>query len=247
MNRLKPAPAVLLGLLLAGCGLVATASPTATPSAQPTPSPSPSPTASPSPTPTPSPAPTPTPSPSPTAVPTPSPSPSPTLADASPTCINGWIHPPSGDTTSDPQLYEEGVLILANYMGLADPFNVDPLNVDDMRYFIGPDPDNILDPRFEHVERWYIKATLSSDPTYRGRWLVEKRIDTILGVSAIAPYRTKGWHSPDWSGFEGDGTPRAITGLPGLWSGIQYDFVTGAGDSGFPGLPASQSGCLAGT
>jgi hypothetical protein len=139
------------------------------------------------------------------------------------------------------------LLILANFMGLKDPFNVDPLIVDEMRYFVGPDPDNILDPRFENVERWYIKATLSSDPTYRGRWLIEKRTEDRLGVSAVAPYDTVGYQSPDWSGFEGEGAPRAIPGLPGLWSGIQYDFVTGEGDSGFPGLPASQSECLAGT
>jgi len=132
--------------------------------------------------------------------------------------------------------------ILANYMGLTDA-----LVVDDIRYFTGPDPDNILEPRYENLERWYIKAHLSTDPTYRGRWLLEKRTSTVLGVSAVAPWDTTGWQSPDWSGFEGDGLPRAIEGLPGEWGGIQYDFVTGEGDGGFPGLPSSQVECLAGT
>jgi len=127
-------------------------------------------------------------------------------------------------------------------MGLTDQ-----LVVDDIRYFRGPDPDNILEPRFENLERWYVKAHLASDPTYAGRWLVEKRTKTILGVSAVAPFDTTGFQSPDWSGFVGDGAPRAIDGLPGMWGGIQYDFVTGDGDSGVPGLPASQVGCLAGT
>jgi hypothetical protein len=127
-------------------------------------------------------------------------------------------------------------------MGLTDQ-----LVVDDLRYFRGPDPDNILEPRYENLERWYIKAHLASDPTYAGRWLVEKRTKTVLGVSAVAPWNTTGFQSPDWSGFEGDGAPRAIQGLPGEWGGIQYDFVTGYGDSGFPGLPASQVGCFAGT
>ncbi len=131
-------------------------------------------------------------------------------------------------------------------MGLNDPFNVDVLDVDDIRYFTGPDPENILEPRYENLDRWYIKATpVDADPTYRGRWLVERRTETVLGVSAVAPFDTTGFESPDWSGFEGDGAPRAIEGLPGKWGGIQYDFVTGEGDSGFPGLPASQVGCLA--
>jgi hypothetical protein len=154
-----------------------------------------------------------------------------------PACINGWTSLPEGDAKRD-----EGLEILVNYMGLTDP-----LVVDDLRYFVGPDPDNILDPRFENVERWYIKATLSTDPTYRGRWLIERRTEDRLGVSAVAPYDTAGYVSPDWHGFEGDGAPRAIEGLPGLWGGIDYDFVTGEGDSGYPGLPDSQSECLSGT
>jgi hypothetical protein len=224
--------AAVLALALAGCGgttvtttLTAlppeTLAPTTTPRATPTLAPTPSPT--------------PTATPEPTLPPTPTASP----AAASPwaRCINGWTSPPEGDAKRD-----EGLEILANYMGLTDP-----LLVDDMRYFVGPDPANILDPRFENVERWYVKATLSTDPTFRGRWLIERRTADRLGVSAVAPYDTVGYVSPDWHGFEGDGAPRAIEGLPGLWSGIDYDFVTGEGDSGYPGLPDSQSGCLSGT
>ena len=129
--------------------------------------------------------------------------------------------------------------ILANYMGLTDP-----LDVVAMRYFVGPDPDWILEPRFEAVEHWYIKASLSTDPTYRGRWLIEKRDEQRLGVSAVAPFDTTGYVSPDWHGFVGEGLPRAIEGLPGLWAGIDYDFVTGEGDSGNPGLSETQSECL---
>jgi hypothetical protein len=127
-------------------------------------------------------------------------------------------------------------------MGLTDP-----LIVNDMVYFVGPDPDNIISPRHEHVKRWYIKATLSTDPTYAGRWLIEKRTSSILGVSGVAAYDTVGYKSPDWYGFEGEGVPRVVDSLPGLWSGIAYDFVTGAGDSGFPSLPDSQMECLANT
>jgi hypothetical protein len=201
------------------------------------------PTASPTeaPTPTDSPAPSPTS----TVVATPEPtislpsSPAPTLAIGlpGPTCINGYKGLPADDAK-----YIEGLEILTSYMGLPDP-----LIVEDNRYFVGPDPDWILEPRFEAVEHWYFKATLSTDPTYRGRWLVEKRSDTRLGVSAVAPYDTVGYQSPDWSGFEGDGEPRVIAGLPGLWAGVQYDFVTGEGDGGNPGLAESQSDCMLGT
>jgi hypothetical protein len=231
MNKLGIAA---LALVLAACGgTTVTATLTAIPSDSP--SPASSPTTPPSTSPTASPSPTP----APTASPSPSASPAATLAVASPWpgCINGWRTPPDGAPKRD-----EGVTILANYMGLTDP-----LVVADMRYFRGPDPDNILEPRFENLERWYIKATLATDPTYRGRWLIEKRTDTILGVSAVAPHDTTGYQSPDWSGFVGEGPPRAIDGLPGMWSGIQYDFVTGQGDSGFPGLPASQAECMSGT
>jgi hypothetical protein len=231
----------ILALLLSGCAQpaspTATPSRTASPTLAPTASASPSPPASPSPTlaPTPTPSPTPTPTAAPTA--TPSPTGTPAAASPSADCIHGWTSPAEGDAKR-----ALGLTILANYMGLADQ-----LVVDDLRYFRGPDPENILDPRYENLERWYIKAYLASDPTYAGRWLVEKRTKTVLGVSAVAPYDTTGWQSPDWSGFEGDGAPRAIKGLPGKWGGIQYDFVTGNGDSGFPGLPDSQVGCLAGT
>jgi hypothetical protein len=168
----------------------------------------------------------------------PPPSPSPVaVATPWPGCINGWTRPVEGETR-----WVSGLEILTGYLGLADP-----LIVDDMVYFVGPDPDNILEPRYERVKRWYIKGWLKSDATYRGRWLIEKRTDTVLGVSAVAPYDTTGYESPDWSGFVGDGVPRAIDGLPGEWGGIQYDFVTGEGDSGFPGLPVSQAECLAGT
>lgn len=193
-----------------------------------------------SPTPSPiPPTPTSTATPTPTATTTPSPIPSHASASPWPACISGWVRPVPSDLLG---IYEAGLEILSSYMGLDDP-----LHVEDMRYFVGPDPDWILEPRFEMVEHWYIKATLSTDPTYRGRWLVEKRDEQRLGVSAVAPYDTLGYESPDWSGFVGDGIPRPIEGLPGLWGGIQYDFVTGEGDTGNPGLADELAECLAGT
>ena len=41
--------------------------------------------------------------------------------------------------------------------------------------------------------------------------------------------------------------PRKVDALPGLWGGIDYDFVTGEGDGGNRGLPKEVEGCLSGT
>ena len=122
-----------------------------------------------------------------------------------------------------------------------------PLHVHDFRYFTGPDAPWIIEPRREVVHRWYIKARDEDDRAFRGRWLIEKRTETILGIAAVAPYNTRGYRSPHWTGFFGEGPPREYDGLPGEWSGIPYDFVTGEGDTGQPGLPREVVSCLDGT
>jgi hypothetical protein len=155
----------------------------------------------------------------------------------SPGCINGWTRPPP----ATPQ-YDEGIAILEGYMGVVGPWTVT-----EMRYFTGPDSPGIIEPRYDVVERWYIRAALVSDPAFRGRWLLEKRTDTILGVSAVAPWESFGYESPDWTGFIGEGPPQNYLGLPGQWSGIPYDFVTGENDGGQPGLPDEVVDCLAAT
>jgi hypothetical protein len=118
--------------------------------------------------------------------------------------------------------------------------------IPEMRYFEGPELPNV-EPKPPVVKRWYVKAYLLDHPDFRGRWLVEQRSSTIKGISGIAPFNTHGFESPDWRGFEGEGPPKSYPGLPGTWSGINYDFVTGEGDSGFPGLPEEVIGCLDGT
>jgi hypothetical protein len=202
------------------------------------------PTAGPAATPTP-PSATPTPA-LPTAIPLstpteqPTPSPTPTAAAGGPPsegCRDGWIAPVLDDAE-----YQEGLTILANYMGVTGPWVLD-----EMRYFTGPDSPGIIEPRYDPVHRWYIKASLADSDGYRGRWLLEKRTETVLGVSAVAPYETVGYASPDWTGFVGEGPPQTYIGLPGQWAGIPYDFVTGEGDSGNAGLPVEVTDCLAGT
>ncbi len=118
------------------------------------------------------------------------------------------------------------------------------LTVEEMRYFTGPEAPWIIEPRREVVERWYVKGGLVRDPAFRGRWLLEKRTEQILGVAAVAPHDSRGYETADWTGLFGEGPPRSIDGLPGMWSGIPYDFVTGEGDTGQPGLPDEISRCL---
>lgn len=137
--------------------------------------------------------------------------------------------------------YDEGIAILGGTMGRSGTWSVT-----EMRYFTGPDSPGVIEPRFDFVERWYIKATLADDRAFRGRWLIEKRTDQILGVSAVAPWESFGYQSPDWTGFIGEGPPQTYIGLPGQWSGIPFDFVTGEDDGGQPGLPPEVVDCLQG-
>jgi hypothetical protein len=193
----------------------------------------PRPTSSAAPTGTPRPTPTRSPSPP----PTPGPTPTPAAGAPGPGCVDGWTNPSPGSDE-----HEEGVAILTGAMGVAGPWDVA-----EMRYFIGPEVPWIIDPGYDSVARWYVRAALSDEPDFRGRWLLEKRTELILGVSAVAPFESTGYESPDWTGFVGEGPPTTYLGLPGEWSGIPYDFVTGEGDSGNPGLPDEVVECLADT
>jgi hypothetical protein len=157
--------------------------------------------------------------------------------DPAPDCVEGWSTPAAGT-----ELYDEALDLIRGQMGVDGDFDVD-----EMRYFVGPDVPWIVEPHFDVVRRWYVKASLVDDPEFRGRWLLEYRDQDRRGISAVAPYDTVGYRSPDWRGFTGDGPPRTIPGLPGEWPGIDYDFVTGEGDSGNAGLPAEVQGCIADT
>jgi hypothetical protein len=161
----------------------------------------------------------------------------PASASASADCINGWITP-----AADSAEYQAALEMIESQMGVSGPWTVA-----DMRYFTGPDVPWIIDPHYDTVQYWYVRASLTDDPKFAGRWLLEQRTDLIRGISAVAPYGTTGYASPNWTGFTGDGKPKIYVGLPGLWPGVAFDFVTGAGDSGQPGLPDQVIGCLSGT
>lgn len=184
---------------------------------------------------------TPPPTSTPTGLPSARPSPTPgstsPLASGSPSagCIDGWSALAAGSP-----LYQEALDLLDAQMAVEGPWTVP-----EMRYFTGPDVPWILEPHYDVVEYWYVRAALVDDPGFAGRWLLEKRTDAIKGVAAVAPFGSFDYESPDWTAFEGDGEPTTYLGLPGQWAGIPYDFVTGEGDGGQPGLPDEVVDCLA--
>ena len=119
----------------------------------------------------------------------------------------------------------------------------------DMRYFTGPESPPSDKGYILEIDRWYIKLYVESDWSYQGRFIVEQRTFG-RGVAAAAPYDTKGFRSPDWTGFQWDSadtTAREYPGLPGQWSGIPYDFVQGGAGLEIAGLPDEVRGCLQGT
>ena len=117
----------------------------------------------------------------------------------------------------------------------------------EMRYFSGPDVPWILEPHYAVVEYWYVRAALVDDPSFQAPLAARAANRRNTGISAVARFDSVGYQSPDWTGFVGEGEPTSYPGLPGQWSGIPYDFVTGDGDSGQPGLPDEVVGCLSGT
>lgn len=157
-----------------------------------------------------------------------------------PACVGGYTAPPAGSPNYLFPLHQISVA-----SGEPGPFHV--VN---MRYFVGPESPPSPDKGYLiNIERWYVKLTEPGNPAFKGRFLVERR-QFGSGVSAIAPFSTHGWQSPDWSGFQWNSAapkPKAYPGLPGMWPGIEYDFVKGSAGLTIPGLPAAVVRCLDGT
>jgi hypothetical protein len=173
------------------------------------------------------------PSPTPPAIPQASP---PTSGDPSATCVDGWVTPPAGSA-----LAAKPLRILARTVRLPRK----PVVVD-MRYFTGPESPPSDKGYILTIERWYVKLYAETDLRFQGRFLIESR-QFGDGVAAVAAYDTKGYRSPDWSGFqwnEADPEPRPYAGLPGAWAGTRYDFVNGGAGLDIPGLPTDVRGCL---
>ena len=154
-------------------------------------------------------------------------------------CVNGWMTPPR-----DSARYAEPLRVIRRMTGVKGP-----LEVVDLRTFEGPESPPSDKGYLLDVRRWYVKAFAKDDPSFQGRFLVESR-EFGTGLVAVAPYDTNGFRSPDWVGFQfdsGDLEARAYPGLPGVWSGVPYDFVEGGAGLQIPGLPEEVVGCLSAT
>lgn len=175
---------------------------------------------------------------SPTPPPTPAIRPS-ASGPSTPTCVNGWVTPrPRTRRAMEP----------IGIIRWTTPFT-GPVLVVDARYFVGPESPPSNKGYLAKVHRWYVKLYVANDPAYQGRFLVESR-EFGAGVSAVAPFGSQGFHSPDWVGFEWEAADTRAKGyprLPGRWRGVPYDFVDGGGGLAIPGLPAEVRGCLDGT
>lgn len=159
------------------------------------------------------------------------------------TCVNGWRTPAEGSPDATDPLG-----IIRRTTGEQAPFEVV-----EMRLFVGPEspPSEGESAKgyLQDIRRWYIKLYAPDDLAFQGRFIVEER-RFGRGLAAVAPYDTGGFRPPDWRGFQYDSTdtrPRAVPGLPGTWTGVEYDFVTGGEGLDLPGLPDEVVGCLQGT
>lgn len=178
------------------------------------------------------------------APPTAAASPSPTEVGQGPgaptgTCVNGYQEPPPGSPE-----YQRPLQIIARTAGVPNDFEVV-----EIRHFEGPESPPSEMGYLAVVERWYVKARLADRPGWKARFLVEKR-QFGIGVSALAPWESEGFRSPDWRGFQWEGVdakPAKYEGLPGRWPGTIYDFVRGGAGIDIAGLPEEVIGCLDGT
>ncbi|HEX9716836.1 MAG TPA: hypothetical protein VGA93_02725, partial [Actinomycetota bacterium] len=105
--------------------------------------------------------------------------------------MNGWVTP-----LANTQSYLQPLGIIRRTTRVEGP-----LVVVDMRSFSGPESPPSDKGYIVLVQRWYIKLYAASDPAFQGRFLVESR-RFGRGLSAVAPYRTRGFRSPDWIGFQ---------------------------------------------
>ena len=87
---------------------------------------------------------------------------SPPSGEAGPGCVDGWVTPTPGTA-----LRTDPLDVIREQMGITGEFLVV-----EMRYFTGPPPPGLVST--EVFERWYVKAQLVDDPTFRGRFVVHR-------------------------------------------------------------------------
>jgi hypothetical protein len=136
------------------------------------------------------------------------------------TCVNGWTEPSS---QSD-DFFKQAISALQQSQGGTRYV------VKSVRYFAGPVAGGGVGASY------YLKV---AGPSFTGRVLLVS--GGGAGQAAVAPAGTAGWKAGDWKGFRGQTAAAAFPGVPGKWSGPEYDPVTGGL------LPAGVAGCMTGT
>jgi hypothetical protein len=159
----------------------------------------------------------------------PGPQPSPLDASsggaASPSCIHGWVTPPRGSALRKAALD----MMRSNAREI--------FVVDEMRYFVGPEDVEVMNPRGE-VERWYVKGHVQGNRERRARWLV-RRAPLGSGVVAIAAYDSAGYGPGTWVR---SGSPEPSVADPFL-----RPCASAPAEEKCMGLPREVLGCLDGT
>ena len=103
-----------------------------------------------------------TPPPTPPALP---PTPPPTIGPSSPTCAGGWSTPANGSS-----LWGTPLAVIRKATGVGGP-----LEVVDMRTFVGPESPPSTKNYLMDIRRWYVKLYAKDDLAFQGRFLVEDR------------------------------------------------------------------------
>lgn len=153
-------------------------------------------------------------------------------------CEGGWVTPVPGSAE-----WSEPIRVIRRRLQVGG----EPV-VGEMRLFVGPESPPSDKAYIGSIRRWYVELAYPGEPGAEGRFLVEER-GFGAGLVAVAPIDTEGFRSPDWVGFQYDPSapPERYPGLPGVWQGVPYDFVSGGEGLTIPGLPEVLTGCLDGS
>jgi hypothetical protein len=140
------------------------------------------------------------------------------------TCVQGWLTP------------ERGTPLRKAPLDVIRSRPNDLFMVSELRYFRGPEDPDVVNTPEPVVERWYVKAYVSSRPHQRGRWLV-RRTSAGLAVDAHASYTSHGFGPGVWT----------RSGVPRKWADpFKHPCGQAGPDEPCVGLPREVLGCLAG-
>jgi hypothetical protein len=116
----------------------------------------------------------------------------PTATTGAAGCPGGWTRPAVGTASRTAPLNA-----IRAHEGWTGRFLVE-----EMRQFTGEDG----------LDRWYVKARQETDPSLRGRWLVQEDRGGGRRVVASAPFDSTGYRARDWRAQGQGGLPAGLAG-----------------------------------